>query len=434
MIKGLLLFTFLVILLIIRIPIFAALIFSGSVVYIYEFSFTAWLHWISFSPWSLVSRYQYSAIPLFILMGQIANSSNITKQFFILFEKIFTRYTGGVAISAITSCTIFGSLCGSSIATAATMTPSYYKEMHKKGYSNELILGTLASGSSLGILIPPSIILVIYSIITEKSVASLSIAALIPAIMALFGYIAAIRLYAYYYPNEVNDLIKKKGKIKKLQFKDLFSSLATIILFIIMISGLYMGIFMPTEAASVGVVGVIIIVILSNDFDNLYWINIFNATTKITAMLIAIFIGAEIFNMAIEIVDFPTELANYIIGYSNHPKLVILCIILSLVIVGCFMDGIAITLLIVPIILPIITELDFGIDPDNVVIWFGIITLIIVEIGLITPPFGMNLFVIRGIEPKLKNTNIIKSIKYFLMFDIIRIIALVIFPSLMILP
>ena len=431
--SGLVLFVILIMLLILRVPVFLALIISGSSAYIWSFSWTSWLHWVSFSPWSLVSKYHYSVIPLFLLMGQIASSGNITRDLFNFSENIGRKRRGGIAISTIISCAIFGSLCGSSLATAATMTPVSYKEMRKRNYSRNIILGTLAAGGTLGVLIPPSIVLVVYAIIAEQSIAHLSIAAIIPAILAFVGYIGAIKYYTYKYPSEIPK-VSTKAKSNVSSLRAVLSPIAIFALFVVMLFGLYTGVFMPTEAASIGVVGVITIVIFSGNYHKLDWGSIFTETTKTTAIIMAIFIGAEIFNTALCALDFPEELCEFISEFKDYPIFIIITIIAILLLLGCFMDGIAIVLLVVPLILPIITTLNLGVHSENIGIWFGIIILIVVEIGLITPPFGMNLFVIRSLEPELATVKTLKSIKYFLVSDIVRIAILILIPNIMILP
>lgn len=434
MLDGILLFASLIILLLLRIPVFAALIISGSAAYIWSFSLNSWWHWVSFSPWNLVSRYHYSVIPLFILMGQIATSGKITKDLFSFAERISQGRRGGVAISTIVSCAIFGSLCGSSLATAATMTPVSYREMRNRNYSKEIIFGTLAAGGTLGVLIPPSVILVIYAIIAEESVAHLSVAAVIPAICAFVGYIVAIKYFAYKYPEEVPLASAKQKEQVAIGWKSIFSPVAIFILFATMLAGLYTGKFIPTEAASIGVMGVIAIVVFTGHFHQINWLNVFLETSKTTAIIMAIFIGAEIFNTGLTALEFPEEFCEYVMGCSDYPMLIIIVMISSLLVLGCFMDGISIVLLIVPLFLPIVSTLDLGIAPENIGIWFGIIILTVIEIGLVTPPFGMNLFVIRGLEAELKNADTIKSIKYFIVSDLLRIILLVMIPSIMILP
>ena len=431
MIGGLILFCILMSLLLARVPVFAALMISGSTAYIWGLGFNAWWHWLSFAPWGIISKYHYSVIPLFLLMGQISTSGNITKELFAFAANAGRESRGGVAISTIISCAIFGSLCGSSLATAATMTKVSYHEMHRRNYSQEIIFGTLAAGGTLGILIPPSIILVIYAIIAEESIAHLSLAAIIPALIAFIGYILAIKYYAYRNPLEVPKT--EEGK-KFLSTKEILTPLAVLLLFLIMLTGLYTGVFVPTEAASVGVIGVILTVLFTGNYKFLNWAEIFSETAKTTAIIMAIFIGADIFNSALSVLNFPEELCKIILVFGNHPRLIIASIVISLIILGCFMDGIAIVLLVVPFLLPIVSGIDLDVNPKNVGVWFGIIILMVVEVGLITPPVGMNLFVIRSVEPALRKVNVIKSIKYFLFSDMVRILALLIFPSIMILP
>jgi len=434
MLEGILLFIALIILLLLRIPVFAALIISGSVAYIWSFNLNAWWHWVSFSPWSLVSRYHYSVIPLFLLMGQIATSGDITKDLFAFAEKVSKGKRGGVAVATIVSCAIFGSLCGSSLATAATMTPVSYKEMRSRNYSKEIIFGTLAAGGTLGVLIPPSIILVIYAIIAEESIAHLSVAAIIPAIFAFVGYILAIKYFAYKYPEEVPLSILPIKVEEKIDWKSIFLLAAVSTLFFVMIVGLYTGKFIPTEAASIGVIGVLIIVISMGNWKQIEWAHVFLETSKTTAIIMAIFVGAEIFNTALSALEFPDAICEYFLGCSNYPMLIIMAMISTLLVLGCFMDGIAIVLLIVPLFLPIVSTLNLGVATGNIGVWFGIIILTVVEIGMITPPLGMNLFVIRGLEPELEQADTIKSIKYFIVSDVFRIVLLVMIPGIMILP
>lgn len=437
MISGILLFLFLVILLIIRVPIALALIFSASTTYIMSFGIKAWWHWVSFAPLNMFSKYHFSVIPLFLLMGQIAASSNITENLFMAIEKLIGNRKGGIAMATLFVSTIFATICGSSLATAAAMSPICFKVMRTRGYSNELCFGTLAIGGTLGMLIPPSIVLVIYAIIAEQSLAKLSLAAIIPAIIALFGYCLAIRFYVKKYPDEVRDSIINKGNLAiKLgekaairQKKFIISTMLIFCLFMMMLIGLYHGIFMPTEAAAIGVFGVLFIVIFNGSMWQVNWQNIFIETAKTTGMIIFIFLGAEIFNAALTAIDFPEEFSEFIIKFKDYPRVIIFSILILLVLFGCFMDGISIMLLIVPLFLPIIQNLDIGMSSDHSAIWFGILMLMVVEIGLITPPFGMNLFVIRSLIPEAKKVNIIKAIKYFLITDLLRVSLLVLFPQ-----
>ncbi|PCJ29829.1 MAG: C4-dicarboxylate ABC transporter permease [Rickettsiales bacterium] len=430
MLSGFWLFCALIIFLLLRFPVFIALILSGSLGYIWEVGLNPWWHWASFSPTNLVSQYHYAAIPLFLLMGQIASAGNITKDLFVFTDNIARKTRGGVAILTILSCGVFGSLCGSSLATAATMTPIAYKEMKSRNYSKELILGTLAAGGTLGVLVPPSIVLVIYSIIAEESIALLSIAAIVPAILAFLGYVCAIKYFIYKYPNEVPELLPKRQKTE-YGLKAVFSLCSILLLFFVMLAGLYKGIFMQAESAAIGVAGVFAIVAASGNLSKLNWPKIFTESAKTTASIMAIFIGAEIFSVALTAFDFPKELAEYVMTYREYPLGIITIMIAALLVLGCFMDGIAIMLLIVPLFLPIVKELDLWIAPENIGIWFGIIILMVVEIGLITPPFGLNLFVIKSIEPELEQASNFKSVKYFVAAELVRMSLLVLIPGIM---
>ena len=372
------------------------------------------------------SSYSLSIVPLFLLMGQFATLGGMSTSLFNAAESWLGHRRGGVAMAAVGACAGFGAICGSSLATAATMGQVALPELRRYGYPGGLSTATLAAGGTLGILIPPSVVLVIYAILTEQNIAKLFLSAFIPGILAAVGYILTISIYMRVFPSaaQIRERVPYGAR-----FKALFDVWPVLLVFFLVVGGIYLGWFTPTEAAAIGAAGTAIIawanraLTLNSVADSIL------ATASSTAMIFLIVLGAGFFNAFLALTQVPQEVSSFIVSQGYSPWLVLTIILLLYLVFGCFMDSLSMILLTVPIFFPIIMELDFGLTAEETAIWFGILVLIVVEVGLITPPVGMNLFVINSMERETPIVQTYKAVMPFVASDIIRTIILVVFPG-----
>ena len=374
----------------------------------------------------LFSNYSLSVIPLFLLMGNFAGKAGMSEALFKFTGACLGHRKGGVAMAAIGACAGFGAICGSSLATAATMGKVALPELRRLGYSGALSTGTLAAGGTLGILIPPSVILIIYSILTEQNIAKMFLAAFIPGILAALGYILAIALYVRF----VKDSGPTKARIGWKERFSLFKNIWQIILiFIVMIGGIYLGWFTPTEGGAIGAGGTGLIAILSKNFKLNDLIDVIESTAVTSAMIFLVLLGAEFFNSFIALTQLPNQLGEIALKNNLSPYLIVACILILYLFLGCLMDSLAMILLTIPVFFPLIMNLDFGMTAEETAIWFGILTLIVVEVGLITPPVGLNVFIINKMAGDVSISDTFKGVLPFLFSDIIRVVILFLFPG-----
>ncbi|MFK7866700.1 MAG: TRAP transporter large permease [Alphaproteobacteria bacterium] len=424
---SLILFAVLMVLILLRAPIGLAMLVCGAVgLYMVTGSWSMFLAKLKTESYSIFSNHSLSIIPMFLLMGQFATHSGLSRALFKAAEGWFGHYRGGLAIAAIGACGGFGAICGSSLATAATMGRVALPELEARGYKGGLATATLAAGGTLGILIPPSIILVIYAILTEQNIAKLFLAAFIPGLMAAVGYALAIMLYVRLYPN-AGGSTTRRSYAKRFQL--LFEIWPAMIIFVMVVGGIYMGIFTPTEGAAIGAALTCIFTILLKKMNFEIFKQSLFETAKSTAMIFFIILGAAFFNGFLALSQFPQTLSIMIIETGLSPWLILVLILCFYLVFGCIMDSLSMILLTVPIFFPIIMGLDFGLSPEQLAIWFGILILIAVEVGLITPPVGMNLFIINNLSPKTPLMDTYKAVLFFVGSDIIRIALLLLFPS-----
>jgi tripartite ATP-independent transporter DctM subunit len=370
-------------------------------------------------PYTTFSEHSLSVIPLFILMGAFAFAAGMSED---LFRAVYTwlgHLRGGVAQATIVACACFAAISGSSLATAATMGAVALPEMKRYKYDDGLATGAVAAGGSVGILIPPSVILIIYGIITEQSIGKLFLAGFIPGIMETIFYIFTIWYLTYFRPDHGPRGPKTTFRQKAVSLKDTWE---VVFLFIVVIGGIYRGVFTPTEAAAVGAFGTFFFALVKG---RLNWQNFKESligTTRTTGMLFFIILGAMIFGYFLSVTRIPAELSS-LVGELPINRYAILAIILILTLaLGCIMDSMAIVLLTIPVFYPMIVELGF--DP----IWFGILVVRVTEMGLITPPVGMNVFIIRGISGVSIGT-IFRGVFPHLVADALQVVALIIFPQ-----
>ncbi|MGA1599439.1 MAG: TRAP transporter large permease, partial [bacterium] len=333
---------------------------------------------------------------------------------------------GGGAMAAIGACAGFGAICGSSLATAATMSQVALPELRRYGYSGGLATATLAAGGTLGILIPPSVILVIYAILTEQNIAKLFLAAFVPGILAAIGYLITISIYVRLNP----DAAQMRERVpygERLQA--LVEVWPVLLVFLVVVGGIYLGWFTPTEGAAIGAAGTGIIAYANGGLSLKALTDSILSTANSSAMIFFIVLGAAFYNSFLALSQVPQEVSAFVVSQGYSPWLILSIILMLYLVFGCVMDSLSMILLTIPIFFPIISELDFGMTSEELAIWFGILVLIVVEVGLITPPVGMNLFVINTLDKETPMVETYRGVMPFVLSDLIRVVILVIFPG-----
>jgi C4-dicarboxylate transporter, DctM subunit len=423
---GILAFPILFSMLALRVPIGLSMLIVGCSGTILIAGWLPILSQVKTSAWHLFSNYSLSVIPLFLLMGNFAGKAGMSEALFKFTGACLGHRKGGVAMAAIGACAGFGAICGSSLATAATMGKVALPELRRLGYSGALSTGTLAAGGTLGILIPPSVILIIYSILTEQNIAKMFLAAFVPGILAALGYILAIALYVRFVKGSGPTKKRVGWKNRFLLFKNIWQ---IILIFVVMIGGIYLGWFTPTEGGAIGAGGTGLIAVLNKNFKFSDLIEVIESTAVTSAMIFLVLLGAEFFNSFIALTQLPNELGNIALNNNLSPLLIVACILILYLFLGCLMDSLAMILLTIPVFFPLIMTLDFGMTPEETAIWFGILTLIVVEVGLITPPVGLNVFIINKLAGDVSISETFKGVLPFLISDIFRVILLFSFPG-----
>lgn len=375
--------------------------------------------------YGVLTNYSLSIIPLFLLMAEFAKYGGMSFALFNTARIWFGHYKGGIAIAAIGASAGFGAVCGSSLATASSMGKVALPELRNAGYSPSLATGALAAGGTLGILIPPSIVLVIYAILAEENIQKLFIAAFVPGILAMLGYMIVITIYSHLVPEATTKLAHTDYRTR---FRALFDIWHIAVIFGLIIGGIYTGAFSPTAAAAIGVAGTALVAISKKRLTLDKLKQALLTTVEISAMIFFIILAANIFNSFLSSANVPQILAAYFIAAELSPWMILASMLLLYVILGTVMDSLAMIFLTVPIFIPIISELDFGIPPEEVGIWFGILVLMSVEIGLITPPIGLNLFVINALAKDVSIIETYRGALPFVVSDLIRIAILAAFP------
>ncbi len=376
--------------------------------------------------YSTFSTHSLSIVPLFLLMGQFAALGGMSRALFKAAEAFLGHRKGGVAMAAIGACAGFGSICGSSLATAATMGQVALPELRRAGYAGSLATGALAAGGTLGILIPPSIVLVIYAILAEQNIAKMFAAAFIPGILAALGYMAVIAIVVRLKPSLA-------GQLEPMPWDERMQALVAVwpvmVIFVVVIGGIYSGIFTPTEGAAVGAVSTGLLAWWRGGFTRAKLLGAFEATASGSAMVFLIVLGAAAYNAFLALSQLPQELAGWVGTLGLSPYAVLWAILVFYLVFGCVMDSLSMILLTIPIFFPMISGLDFGMSPEHTAIWFGVLVLIVVEVGLITPPVGMNLFVIQSMAPEIKMSETYRGVWPFVASDLLRVVVLVLFPA-----
>lgn len=378
-------------------------------------------HMVKVFPFSTFATYEMSLLCLFILMGELAFAAGLSKDLYSAARAWLGRLPGGLSIATIGACGGFAAICGSSAATAATLCPVAFPEMKKYGYDSGLATASIAAGGTLGILIPPSMQFVIYGIITEQSIGKLFIAGVIPGILQLLLFAAMIYILVRCKPQLAPPGPKTTFKEKIVSLKGAW---AVMLLFVLVIGGIYAGLFTATEAAGMGAFGAFAIGVVTG---RLSWQDMkksLRATVKTSAMIFMIIMGAMILNSFLALSRIPTELATLITGISSNRYIICALVVLVYALLGCVMDVSAMVLLTVPIFYPLMIMCGF--DP----IWFGVIIVMVCELAAITPPFGMNVFIVSGMVKEVPMYTVFRGLAPFVIVDLLLIVIMVIFPQL----
>lgn len=416
----------LLVLMMLRVPIAIALIVSGTLGYAAAQGWPIAFKTLASVPYELTGAnpgvaYSFTVVPLFIFMGAVASRANMSRELFEAANAIFSGVRGALAAATIGSCAAFSAICGSSIATAATFSKVAIPEMRRYGYDMELATGSVASAGTLGILIPPSLILVIYSLVAEESIAKLFAAAMIPGILLAIGYILVIAILAKLKPElmPVTPALPMRQRIQAL-----WGTWKLVLLFVLAVVGIYAGWFSPTEAAAVASFAAIVIGFASGALTlrGLWEAGI--ETVQTTAMLFIIVIGAFIFSRLIVLTQFPLTLANTVKEWGLMPWMVILAIVALYLLLGTFLEEVSTLLITVPVLLPVIKGI--GYDP----VWFGVFVTVMSTVGLISPPVGLTVFVVQSQNPEIPLQKIFRGVMPFLYADFVLLAALVMFPAL----
>ncbi|SMY06926.1 TRAP transporter large permease [Flavimaricola marinus] len=486
LIIGILSFPAVLLLIFLRVPIGLAMFLAGLVgLVLVTGDTTVPFGRLKSETFTTFSSYSLSIIPMFLLMGHFATLGGMSQALFKAAESWLGHRKGGVAMAAVGACAGFGAICGSSLATAATMSRVALPEMRRYGYAGGFSTATLAAGGTLGILIPPSVVLVIYAILTEQNIAKLFLAAFIPGILAALGYIVVISIYVRLFP-------KSAGVRERIPYAERFRAMVDVwpvlLVFGLVVGGIYLGWFTPTEGAAVGAFGTGLIAWVNGGLNRESLAESIFVTARSTAMIFFIVLGAAFYNGFLALTQVPQEIAAWVVEQGFSPMVVLILILIFYLLLGCLMDSLSMILLTIPIFWPVMQELDFGfvsmvdlqahrlselikdgaeiapallaeaqaalaqgveltreqvrelgmrgvstgalnrLNAEQVAIWFGILVLIVVEVGLITPPVGMNLFIINAMDRDTKMTETYKAVLFFVASDLFRVAVLVAFP------
>ncbi len=423
---SLLIFGSMLALMVVRVPIAISMFAAGTLGYLLQAGWPPYSNFLNTQAFARFSSYDLSVIPLFILMGQFATQGGISRALFEFAAALMGRFRGGLAMGSVVASGAFGAICGSSVATAATITSVALPEMKRHGYRGRLATGALAAGGTLGILVPPSVPLVIYAILTEQNIAKLFAAAMLPALIAVVGYVIAIAVYVRLAPGQAPD----HDEAPPLSWALARGVLPIVTIFLIVFGGIYGGLFTPTEGAAVGAAATFVAALLRREMTLASFAQCFYGTAQAAAMIFMIFLGADLMNSALALTQVPAQLAATVTGWGLPPMAVIVGIVLMYVLLGMVMDELSVLLLTVPILFPLVMGLDLGLDAESAAIWFGILLLMTVGFGLLSPPVGLNVYIVNSLAKDLPIVESYRGVLPFLVSDALRMVLLLLFPVL----
>lgn len=372
-------------------------------------------------PASTLTNLDLAVIPLFMLMGNLAAAAGLANDVYNIAHAFIGHRKGGLATATVLGCGGFGAVCGSGVATTATFGRVALPEMLERGYAPSLAAGSIAAGGTLGIIVPPSTIMVLYAILTEQFVVELFTAALIPAVLAVIGYTIAVRLSVWMKPDAATDIERLSMRERMVELRKGWGVVA---LSVIVLGGIYSGVFTVNEAAAVGVVVAFLFVLARKGFDMKELGQVLVASSTSTAMIYVMVFGATIFSYFMAVTSAPSAVVDLIAGTGLGPIGIVILLLVLYIILGAFFDEVAAMIITLPFVIPLVSHLGFDL------VWWGIINVIVIEIGMITPPIGINVMVLNALRRDLGLTTIYKGIMPFFLMDMVRLTILVAFPTL----
>ena len=412
----------------IRVPLGAAMFIAGAGGYWWMVGDAALLNYLKGLLWARFSVYDLSVIPLFLLMGQFASAAGFSRSLFHAANTLVGHRNAGVAQASIIACACFGAISGSSVATAATMSQVALPEMKRLNYSDRLACGTLAAGGTLGILVPPSIILIIYALLAEQSIAKLFVASVVPGIIAAAGYMIAIAIYVRLVPGQAQIQPRASTAERLHAVRDAWPIAA---IFTVLFAGIYGGFFTPTEGAAVATAATLGLALVRRLLGWKQIVKCFLPAAQAAAMIYTMLLGGAMMNTALAVSQVPTNFAAWISAVQIHPLIIVALFLLVFIVLTCVLDELAMMLLLLPVLLPTILALDlFGLSGEDKAIWIGILMLVVVSVGLIAPPIGLDVYVVHKVAKTVPIGEIYRGIMPFLVSDVVRVVLLLFFPSL----
>lgn len=424
---GLVMFGGMLLLMALRVPIAAAMFIPGALGYWALTNETALLNQLKGTAVARLTVYDLSVIPLFLLMGQFATQGGLSRALFQAAAAFVGHIRGGLAMASVLAAGAFGAVCGSSVATAATITQVAYPQMKAHGYAGSLSTASLAAGGTLGILIPPSVPLVVYAILTEQNIGKLFAAAMVPGLLAMLGYVLVVGLVCHFRP----DAAPASAPLPWAQrWAALWGIWPIVLIFLIVFGGIYTGVFSPTEGAAVGAVATLVAGWAQGELDMAGLQRSFLGTAETSAMVFLIFLGADMMNASLALTQMPTGLAHWVSQLQVPPLLIVGAVLVFYVLLGCVMDELSMMLLTIPVLFPAIMGLDlWGLNAESKAIWFGILVLMTVGIGMTAPPVGLNVYVVNNIARDVPMGQTYRGVWPFLAWDALRLALVLFFPA-----
>lgn len=424
---GLTMFAAMLVLMAVRVPIAIAMFIPGAFGYVALSGWLPLLAHLKGAVYGRVSVYDLSVIPLFMLMGAIAVQGGLAKALFDFANALLGRFRGGMAMAGVLACAAFGSISGSTVATTATIAQVAYPQMRRIGYSGRLATAALATGGTMGVLLPPSVTLMVYAILTEQNITKMFLAAYVPALIAALGYILAIAVIVRINPQHA-------PSAQRVPHAELLSTALKVwpilAIFVVVFGGIYGGLFTATEGAAIGNVLTCVITLARREMDRGKFAAAVRTTAQTSGMIFLIFIGADMINASLALSQLPTQLADLVGHLQISPMLVMVGVMLFYVALGCVMDEMSMILLTVPTLFPVIMGMDFfGLGPTDKALWFGILILTVCEIGMIFPPVGLNVYIMNGLARDVPMVETYKGVVPFLITDGLRLALLIAFPA-----
>jgi tripartite ATP-independent transporter DctM subunit len=411
-----------------RVPIAISMFIPGALGFLAIAGQGPFLNFLKGAAYARLSNYDLSVIPLFLLMGAFATQGGLSRALFAFANALIGHLRGGIAMASVLACAAFGTVCGSSVATCATVTQVALPEMRRHGYSGRLSTASMAAGGTLGILIPPSVVLIVYAILAEQNIAKLFAAAMIPGAIAAALYLAAIAVYVRLRPEHAPAQARHTGAELLAAAREIWP---VALIFVIVFGGIYGGFFTPTEGAAIGAGCTFLTALAKGEMGLAAFQRSFLSTAETAGFVFMIFLGADMLNAGLALSQMPMRIAEVVGELEMPPVAVVACIMLLYLVLSSVMDELAMIILTVPILFPLVMELDlYGLNSTEKAIWFGIVVLSVVEVGLIAPPVGLNVYVVNGLAPDVPMAETYKGIAVFLAADAIRIALVLAFPML----